>query len=432
MTEPGGFNFDELREMLERLGKMASGESFNLDALLKRLEGFASQGFIGFASEQNPDASWLTTITAAKHATTEAAPDPAVSAEQRQAVNEADRLAQSWLDEFTVFTASGLPARALTRVEWLEDTSSGWRSVVEPIIVGHGEALSRNADTGDEDAPDLKAMMAPIMRQSATLMYRNRLKDALSKVALDTLTGTEIGFSLSASAHPVILPANVSSFTSDLDASDTDLLLVLMLREAARQRLFHNVGWLAPQLIALLSHYAREITIDLDAIAQRYSPENVESLTMEDLSKLSEEVEVSFFRPASTPEQIAVLERIGVLLSLVEGWVDHVTARTMEKWMPHAPQLAEVLRRRRAAGSPVRVVLRELIGLEYPAANMLAAERLWAVIEHERGISGRDDVWSHPDLIPGTKHLDDPHSYLSVDPKPDDELDEELRKLLDS
>ena len=51
-------------------------------------------------------------------------------------------------------------------------------------------------------------------------------------------------------------------------ADRADVLLFLAIREAARQRLFGAVGWLGPQLLAYVEHYAREITIDPHALEQ--------------------------------------------------------------------------------------------------------------------------------------------------------------------
>lgn len=439
MTQPGGFNFEEIRKMMEQMGILGADGDINFDAIMQQMQQMQSQGgamMFGFSgAEQNPDAAWLTTITAAKHATQEAGPDPMLQPSEQTVIVDAERLAQSWLDEFTTFDSPGTPARSITRVQWLDDTSAGWRSIVEPIVEGLAEALQRSSFEGAQELEgfDLGAMMGPLLRQSASAMYRERLKRVLARVAHDTLTGTEIGFNLAANNDVVVVPSNVAAFTQDLDANESDMLLVLLLREAARQRLFANVGWLSPQLLALMTHYAREITIDLDAIAERLSPENIEQMSVEELTKIGEEVQVSFFRPASTETQLEILERLGVMLALVEGWVDHVVQRTMDKWMPHAPQLIEVLRRRRAAETPVRCVLRELIGLELAPRLVRDADNLWAAVEHERGLEGRDAVWMHPDLMPTAKDLADPLAFVARSQEPQtDDLDDELRRLLDS
>lgn len=437
VTQPGGFDFEEMRRMLQQMGIMGEDGQLDLNKIMQRMQQMPPGAMFGMTNaDQDPDAAWRTTITAAKQLTTETAPDPALLPEERKAVDDAERLAQSWLDEFTEFSSTRVPARSITRTEWLDGTSEGWRGIVEPIMEGLTSALERSSSDSDQEGvppelSQLQEMMLPMMRTSASMMYRDRLKRELSSVASDTLTGTEIGFNLFDSQAVVIIPNNVAQFTRDLDADSTDMMLVLLVREAARQRLFHSAAWLSPQLTALMAHYAREIKIDLDSIAEKLSPESLEGVSMEEIAKMGEEVRGSFFRPASTETQLEILERLGVLLALVDGWVEHVSNRVFEKWMPHAPQLTEMLRRRRAAGGPVTTVLQDLIGLEISPRLLRDASNLWASIEHDRGQAERDGLWSHPDLLPRAKHLEDPLSFTDPSPETTDDLDEELRKLLE-
>lgn len=421
--------------MLEQMGFTVGGD-LNLPDLMAQFGQMTNQGMGAFGltnADRDPDAAWRTTITAAKQLAAEQAPDPALTAQERSVLVDAERLAQSWLEDYTTMPPTYRVARAATRTEWLDESGDSWRAIVEPIIDGLGNALEREAGPGLDPQDPLGAMLAPLMRQSASLMYRDRLKRELSRVACDTLTGTEVGFNVLPTPDVVLLPSNLAQFTQDLDASESDVVLYLTVREALRQRLFNHVGWLSPQILALLAHFAREITIDLEAITSQLDPSRFESMSMEDVIAVGEQVRGSFFKPASTPEQMEILERLEVLLTLVEGWVDHVTARVTAKWMPHAAQLQELVRRRRASSSAVRSVLHELIGLSLRPRLVRDAENLWAAIEHDRGVDGRDAVWQHPDLVPTASHLADPLSFLSDEPATpaDDNFDAQLRKLLD-
>ncbi|MEZ5085825.1 MAG: zinc-dependent metalloprotease [Tessaracoccus sp.] len=434
-TPPGPFDFEQLRKMLEQMGFTVGGD-LNLPDLMAQFGQMTNQGMGAFGltnADRDPDAAWRTTITAAKQLAAEQAPDPALTAQERSVLVDAERLAQSWLEDYTTMPPTYRVARAATRTEWLDESGDSWRAIVEPIIDGLGNALEREAGPGLDPQDPLGAMLAPLMRQSASLMYRDRLKRELSRVACDTLTGTEVGFNVLPTPDVVLLPSNLAQFTQDLDASESDVVLYLTVREALRQRLFNHVGWLSPQILALLAHFAREITIDLEAITSQLDPSRFESMSMEDVIAVGEQVRGSFFKPASTPEQMEILERLEVLLTLVEGWVDHVTARVTAKWMPHAAQLQELVRRRRASSSAVRSVLHELIGLSLRPRLVRDAENLWAAIEHDRGVDGRDAVWQHPDLVPTASHLADPLSFLSDEPATpaDDDFDAQLRKLLD-
>lgn len=437
MSSNNPFDFEQLRRMLEQLG-IGDTEGLNLEELISqvsKLQGAGGPFMFGMTNaDQDPDAAWRTTLTAAKQLAADSGTDPRLEAEEVAAVRDAERLAQSWLSPVTEFSETGRPGRALTRAEWLDLTGDGWRALIEPIIAGLAEALQRGTADGEEAGlAGMSQLLAPMMKNSASLIYRDRLKRELANVATDILTGTELGFNLLGTSDVTLLPTNVAQFTRDLDVNDSDLVLYLLLREAARQRLFHAVAWLSPQLSALLGHFAREITIDFDSIGEQFNPENFEGLSLEDVVAVGEQVRGSFFQPASTPTQLEILERLEVLLALVEGWVDHVVTKATAAWMPNAPQLEEILNRRRATATPVTSVFSELLGLDLRPRLVRDARNLWAAVEHDRGQAGRDAVWAHPDLLPTKAHLADPLSFAGGSDSPDpveDELDLELRKLL--
>ena len=433
MSTPEGFDFEQLKRMMEQLGLNA--DELNLDELMKQMQRLQTSGGIRFGftpADQDPEAAWRTTITAARHLASELGPDPSLSPGERLAIVDAERLAQSWLDPVTQFTSSGTPLVTQRREEWIEATSEGWRRLVEPIIDGLADALQRGTAVPENPQfADFSSMLAPMMRTSASLIYRDRLSKVLASVAGSTLTGSEVGISLTRGTAVTVLPANVAEFTRDLDLPDGDVMLYLLLREAARQRLFQGVSWLSPQLEALLAHYAREIRIDFEALSSQLEIGDDE-VSLEEIVAVGEKVRGSFFKPASTELQLEILGRLEVLLALIEGWVDHVTNRAASSWMTNATQLDEVVRRRRASADPTREVFRDLLGLELRPRLIRDAENLWAAMEHRHGALERDGVWQHPDMLPTARHLEDPLSYVHPAHRDEDdgEFDAELRKLL--
>ena len=423
MSTPEGFDFEQLKRMMEQLG--LNTDELNLDELMKQMQRLQTSGGIRFGftpADQDPEAAWRTTITAARHLASELGPDPSLSPGERLAIVDAERLAQSWLDPVTQFTSSGTPLVTQRREEWIEATSEGWRRLVEPIIDGLADALQRGTAVPENPQfADFSSMLAPMMRTSASLIYRDRLSKVLASVAGSTLTGSEVGISLTRGAAVTVLPANVAEFTRDLDLPDGDVMLYLLLREAARQRLFQGVSWLSPQLEALLAHYAREIRIDFEALSSQLEIGDDE-VSLEEIVAVGEKVRGSFFKPASTELQLEILGRLEVLLALIAA----------SSWMTNATQLDEVVRRRRASADPTREVFRDLLGLELRPRLIRDAENLWAAMEHRHGALERDGVWQHPDMLPTARHLEDPLSYVHPAHRDEDDgdFDAELRKLL--
>jgi len=117
------------------------------------------------------------------------------------------------------------------------------------------------------------------------------------------------------------------------------------------------------------------------------------------------------FEPKTSPEQQAALSRLETLLALVEGWVSKVVTDAVVERLPGAQALGETLRRRRASGGPAEQTFATLVGLELRPRRVRAAVELWNSVTVERGIDGRDQLWAHPDLIPGTEDLDDPAGF---------------------
>ena len=182
--------------------------------------------------------------------------------------------------------------------------------------------------------------------------------------------------------------------------------LYLAVREAARVRLFSEVPWLGPQLLSAVSDYARNITIDTEAIESALS-----TIDPSDPEALRSALQGNLFRPQPTPAQRAALDRLETLLALAEGWVDHVTDRTTAQHLPQSAALAETIRRRRVGGAAQKTFA-GLVGLELRPRRLRDAANLWAALESAGGATLRDGRWAHPDLAPTSADLDDPIGFV--------------------
>jgi putative hydrolase len=110
------------------------------------------------------------------------------------------------------------------------------------------------------------------------------------------------------------------------------------------------------------------------------------------------------------------------VLALVEGWVCHVVDNAAGERLPNVVRLGEAFRRRRAAGGPAEQTFAALVGLELRPRRLREASALWAALTTHRGISGRDAVWGHPDLLPSDDDFADPVAFATAQLDLDDEL----------
>jgi putative hydrolase len=328
---------------------------------------------------------------------------------ERAAIAEAIRLADLWLDDTTDFPSGVQTVESWTRLEWLNRTLPVWRSLCEPVAARVVAAMSNALPAEQlEQLGQLGAgnPLAGIMSQVGGLMFGAQVGQGLGGLAQEVLSATDIGIPLGPSGTAALVAENVATFGAGLERPEEEIRLYLALREAAHQRLFAHVPWLRQRLLDTVEEYARGITIDISSIEsamQGIDPMNPEGM--------QDALTGGLFNPQQTPEQAAALRRLETLLALVEGWVDSVVAAGAGPRMPGADALREASRRRRATGGPAEQTFATLVGLELRPRRLREAAALWWSVTEKRGISGRDALWTHPDLLPTPDDLDDPLGY---------------------
>ena len=355
--------------------------------------------------------------------------DPPVKSADRDAVQEAVRLAELWLDPATTLPAGTTGAEAWTRVQWVEATLPVWRSLCDPVAERVVEAMGQGLTSGLsqlKDAPGLSEQLPEgmdlgqlaaaagpflgLMRQIGGLLFGAQVGQALGQLAREVVTSTEVGLPLGPAGRAALLPANVAEFGQGLGLPTEEIQLYIALREAAHQRLFGHVPWLRGHLLGAVEEYARGISVDPEAVGRAISAVDPTRMDPEGLQQALGE---GVFEPARTPEQEAALARLETMLALVEGWVDEVVDAASAGHLPSAPALRETIRRRRATGGPAEQTFAALVGLELRPRRLREAASLWRLLLETRGISGRDGMWNHPDLLPGPADFDEPERFGS-------------------
>lgn len=363
--------------------------------------------------------------------------DPSLSPGRVKDVRDALSVAELWLDAATDLPPAPGTSHAWSRAEWVEATLPTWRTLTEPVAASLSTALAGALGGAlDEDGDGILALgpaaqgadPAQLLRGLGSAVFGLQVGQAAGTLAREVFGTTDIGLPLLESPAPALVAANVDAFAEGLDVPVTEVRLYLALREAAASRLFAHVPWLRAHLLDTVGEYARGIAIDVDHLEDA-----VASIDPTDSAALQAALSGGVFAPQTTPAQQAALARLEHALALVEGWVDEVATTAAAPHLPHAVQLREMVRRRRAAGGPAEQTFASLVGLELRPRRLRDAATVWAHLTATRDVAGRDAVWEHPDLVPTSEDLDDPAGYdarraAAVDESAD--LDRALAQIL--
>jgi putative hydrolase len=333
-----------------------------------------------------------------------------VSPADRSATADAIRLADLWLEGVTDLPSGVHVVESWSRGEWLDRTLPVWSSLCDPVAGRVVAAMGQAIPAEQLQALGAGNPLAGILSQVGGLMFGAQVGQGLGGLAHEVLSSTDVGIPLGPNGAAALVPDNVAAFGAGLERPAEEVRLYVALREAAHHRLFGHVPWLRQRLLDAVESYARGITIDMTAIEtamQGVDPMNPESV--------QEALTGGVFAPQQTPEQEAALRRLETLLALVEGWVDSVVTAAAADRMPGAEALREAMRRRRATGGPAEQTFATLVGLELRPRRLREAAALWWSITEKRGVSGRDAIWGHPDLLPTAEDLDDPLGFGELD-----------------
>ena len=329
--------------------------------------------------------------------------DPRVTEAEYQAVTDALRLADLWLEPHAALPSGLQSTQAWSRGEWISRTLPVWRKLCDPV------AGRRVTAMGDLVPEEQRAQLGPMQSMVATLggaLFGSQLGQALGSLATEVLSAGDIGLPLGPAGAAALVPVNIAGYGDGLEIDAEQVRLYVALREAAHQRLFGHVPWLRGHVLTAVEAYAAGIRVNRDAIEEAMgrldpgNPEGMQELALEGI-----------FTPDDTPQQKAALARLETVLALVEGWVQHVVDSAATDRLPDVVRLAEAFRRRRAAGGPAEQTFAALVGLELRPRRLREAAALWAALTEHRGTGGRDALWGHPDLLPSEEDFADPAAF---------------------
>ncbi len=333
-------------------------------------------------------------------------------------------IANTWLDDATNFPAisrSNLPA--WSRRDWLDSSVANWAKMIEPLADGMANALT-NVLKQTPLEPDMEqglAAVAPIMRAFMGSLIANQLGTSVGQLAVSITGANDVAIPLFGSSEARLLPENVSKWAQGLDIPIDEVRIFLAVREAAASRLFSHAPWLSTYIQDAITAYGAGIKIDIDSV-QEQAERALETgeLDINNPESISVAISAGLFKPEQSPSQDAALEKLEMILALIEGWIDYVSTKAVGDRLPSYPALSETLRRGRATKSPTQQLFATLLGLEVSPRKMRECSLFWFEVESEIGLAGRDQRWEDPALLPKSQDLADVSKFLNSTIVPDD------------
>jgi len=287
-------------------------------------------------------------------------------------------------------------ARVVDRAGWIGANVRSFQRLLRPVLVKAEARLDRTPTvvtsvTGKLAAIELGTMLG---------WMSGRVLGQYDLLVVDDETATEQDI-------VYFVGPNVLSLEKRFGFPPREFRLWLALHEVTHRAQFTGVPWLREHFLGLVEETLGEIDPDpqqliasiKDAFGQiRRSPSALD--------------EAGIFGLVATETQRANLQRVGGLMSLLEGHGDVTMDRAGAGQVPSAERFARVLReRRKAASAPARLIQR-LTGLQAKLDQYEAGERFIAQVEAAAGPRAIDVCWRGPEFLPSLPEIKAPSTWL--------------------
>jgi coenzyme F420 biosynthesis associated uncharacterized protein len=284
--------------------------------------------------------------------------------------------------------------RVIDRGEWIEVNVSSFQRLLAPLTDRLGEQMS--------DGP-----MAGVTRRVAAFEVGSVLAWMSRRVLgqYDLLVVEDDD----ADDQDVVyyVGPNILGLEKRHDFPRSQFRLWLALHEVTHRAQFTGVPWLRPYFLGLVHELLGSVDTDPEKFVHALAHVRDRDTRQ---SRLAEGGLSALF---ANDEQRAVMDRIGGMMSVLEGHGDITMQRAGADLLPSAPRFSRVLQNRRKKGSPLAKLMQRLLGLEAKLAQYEQGEAFLHTIEDRRGRDVVGVLWEQSENLPTLAEVRDPDLWLA-------------------
>jgi coenzyme F420 biosynthesis associated uncharacterized protein len=201
---------------------------------------------------------------------------------------------------------------------------------------------------------------------------------------------------------------NVAAIEARHGFDPSEFRLWLALHELTHRAQFMAVPWLRKYFLSLVEEGLEPLGSDPRQLA-----EAIRRAAQEIRAGRNPMRDAGLIGLVATDEQLAALQRIQALMSLLEGHGDVTMDRAGAGAVPGAEHFSQVLKERRDQARGPAKLLQQILGLEAKFRQYAEGEQFVRSVEEAGGRGLFDRVWQGPEWLPSLAEIRDPSIWVS-------------------
>jgi len=344
-------------------------------------------------------------------------PEPAQAA--RAGLEDALRVAELQVVDFT-----GLePANDLLRVElarradWIAGAIDAYRPLVESAASRLQDALARamtdqvQPDDGSDTPLAALGLGSPeeLIRQLGPLLQATQIGQVFGFLAARVLGDHDVGIPRAPTGPIGFVLTNIERVEADWSLDPREFRTFVALHQVVH-RLQSERPWLPDYAARVVDDFLSTMTIDVDAIQQRFA--SLAPADPESLQAAFGGEDDAMFGVVLDDEQRLKLDRIRALVGAVEGHGDHVATTIGARLLGTYPRIEEAMRRHRD-DEELDPLFARLLGADVGREHVDLGRRFCDTVVELTDETTLTRMWTDADALPGLAELEEPRLWLA-------------------
>lgn len=289
--------------------------------------------------------------------------------------------------------------RALSREDWIDANIASFQQIFEPM-----ERLNRQALAG-------RSMALHLLGGVSQFVLSNQLGLLMGYLARRVLGQYDLGLlgkEPITSGRLYFVEPNVRELQRRLHLDDGQFRLWISLHETTHAHEFQASPWLRDYMNSLLIRYFESASATLVKV-QRGRGSLAEALGHLARTLLRGDYLVEWMM---TSEQRQIFRQLQALMSLIEGYSNHVMQEVGRSLLPsYATIKARFEARWRQRGALEHLFAR-IMGLDIKMEQYRLGEWFVNQVVRQRGIEFMNQVWSSPEALPTLEEVRQPQRWI--------------------
>jgi coenzyme F420 biosynthesis associated uncharacterized protein len=294
------------------------------------------------------------------------------------------------------------PVVVMDRPAWIRTTLDSFRDLLQPVEALYGETAG---------AAGARRAASPLaVHGAARLMLSSQIGFLVGYLARRVLGQYDLGL-LAAEPATVgklyFVEPNLRQVERTLDVPRDELRRWIALHEATHAHEFELHPWVRTYLNRSLRRYVRLLVDDLHGRGGENPLVTIATRLVANLRSGH-----TLVAALMTPEQRDLIGRLQALMSLAEGYSNHVMNSVGRALLPNFQLIHDRVEARQRSRSQVEQALLKITGLALKMEQYRLGERFVDHVARARSIAFVNRAWESPDTVPTEGELRDPERWI--------------------